>query len=88
MAKVLCIKIVYLERAVVYMAGLIRAHEKGMVIDGIPATVDMSEDCHVLLLVFRSIHIEEVGGYKIEILAIKLDLVGEVLHAKTEMTEL
>ena len=87
-AQVLGIEIVYLEGAVVHVASLVGAHEECMMVDGFFTAVYVSKDCHVFLLVFRSIDVEEVCGDEVEVAGVELNLARKVLDGKPEMPKL
>lgn len=55
--------IMHLERAMVHVAGLVRAHEKRVVVDVVITAVDVREDGDVFLRAVGLVDVEEVRGY-------------------------
>jgi len=84
----LSVVVVYLERAVVYVARLVGAHEEGMVVDVVVAAVDVREDGHVLLRSVRLVDVQEVRRYEVEVFQVEVQLAGKVLYAQTIVAEL
>ena len=56
MTEFLGIEVVNLKRAMVHVAGWVGAHEKGMVVNMVASSVDVSKNGHILFLSF-GIHI-------------------------------
>lgn len=103
MPQILRIEIVHLEAGMMNMRSLVRAHEKGMVINIVLAAVDMAEDGH-FLGVFRPrtarpsahlrvlgtglVDVQNVRRHQVEMPRVEVELCGEVLHAEPVVSQL
>ncbi len=71
-----------------HVAGLIRAHKEGVVVDVVVAAVDVGEYGDVLLGPVRLVDVQEVGRYEVEVLEVEIEFAGKVLDAQTVVAQL
>lgn len=85
--QLLGIEVVNFKGAVVNMRSLVRAHEEGMVVNGVASLVDVGKHCDVdFLAVF--FHVEEIARDEVEIPGIEVKHGREVLYAVSEVAKL
>lgn len=86
-SQLLGIEVVNFEGAVVHMRGLVRAHEEGVVVNGIASPIDVGKDCYVHFLAVL-FHVEEVTRDEVEVPGVEVEHCRKILYAVSKVTKL
>ena len=87
MPQHLRVKVMYLKRTMVHMLFPMHGHKKGMMVDEFFTTVNVGEDAYECpLTTFRVV--EEVGGNKVEITGVEIELILKILDCQSVVTQL
>ena len=86
-SQLLGIEVVNFKGAMMYMRGLVCAHEEGMVVNGVASPIDVSEHCYVHFLTIL-FHVEEVTRDEVEIPGVEVKHGWEVLYTVSKVAEL
>lgn len=87
-AQHLCVVVVHLERAVVYMARVAGGHEEAVMVDIVLTTVYVREHSNRLLGLVRQGDLKEVDWHDVEVRQIKLNLGFKIAYAESIVTKL
>lgn len=87
MAQLLGVKVVYLKGAVMYMGGVIRAHEETVMVDQVCTAIDVCKQGNIDCL-FSLFHSQEIRGHDVEGGRVEIRHSAEVLNTESKVSQL